>query len=203
MGYSTKGNAKRMLTNNFESGVDFHLIISDKCLPTGGSTAVDQISLTVDCALHMAMMSQTKKGRTVRQMFIDAKKRYEQLKGAIAKQTALIPWEQTATERALEIAEAITKIDRSLGATQPEAARSLIDYALSDITTTHPVLPMGTELLTLVEIAQRMGYDANPFNWGQLGKYVKVEWGHIAIQQKRKINGKDRDACCYPEDHDG
>lgn len=189
-----------MLKNNFQKDVDFSAELLKN--PVRGRPS-ELIHLSVDCALHMAMMSQTEKGRLTRQIFIEAKRELNQLKGAIAKQTQLIPWQQTATDQALEIAEAITKIDRSLGATQPEAARSLIDYALSDIAPTHPVLPMGTELLTLVEIAQRMGYDANPFNWGQLGKYVKVEWGHIAIQQKRKINGKDRDACCYPEDHDG
>jgi phage anti-repressor protein len=72
LGYSTKGNAKKLLDKNFEKEVDFCLIQSDE--PTGFGDSEDLILLTTDCLKEMGMLAKTEKGREVRKYFIQCEK---------------------------------------------------------------------------------------------------------------------------------
>lgn len=74
VGFSTKGNAKRVLEANF-SEADFEvLIISDKN-PAGGRPS-EAIRLTLDAAKSFAMLAQTEVGKQVRTVFIEIEKQY-------------------------------------------------------------------------------------------------------------------------------
>jgi phage anti-repressor protein len=69
LGYSTKGNAKRILDDQFASGLDFEVfIISDKN-PQGGRPT-EKIKISVDCLKCLGMMAGTQKGKEVRQYFL-------------------------------------------------------------------------------------------------------------------------------------
>ena len=79
-GYSTKGNAKKKLSKNFEEGFDFCIIQLDNTRYDGGYSRPEQkITLTLDAAKEFALLAQTSQGKEVRRYFIEAEKEYRQL----------------------------------------------------------------------------------------------------------------------------
>jgi phage anti-repressor protein len=75
--YSTKGNAKRLLTakkSHFVASEDY-VINSDKSSPGGRSN--DSIFLSCDTFKHFCLMSGTAQGRTIRQYFIECEKKWK------------------------------------------------------------------------------------------------------------------------------
>ncbi|MEH1808472.1 hypothetical protein [Nostoc sp.] len=92
LGYSTKGNAKRMLTGYFEQDFDYFVqlpeespeslpyelfIINDKNSKTG--RPAEKIYLTVECFKEMGMLSKSEEGKQIRKYFLECE--------AIAKQS--------------------------------------------------------------------------------------------------------------------
>jgi phage anti-repressor protein len=108
VGYAQKGHAKRkLLSCGFVKGVDYEILLirndeqnllsnsGKQVLPSrehGGHNR-EEIRLTINCALHFAMMAKTVEGRDVREFFIEAANRYRQLLLKMAEQAAL-PAEQ-------------------------------------------------------------------------------------------------------------
>jgi phage anti-repressor protein len=95
LGYSTKGNAKRMLIGYFEQNFDYFVqlpeespeslpyelfISSDKNSKTGRPT--EKIYLTVECFKEMGMLSKSEEGRQIRKYFLECE--------AIAKQSVKV-----------------------------------------------------------------------------------------------------------------
>jgi phage anti-repressor protein len=78
VGYSTKGNALRVLQDNFVEVQDFCLskLISKK--GSGGHNEKRYL-LTPDCFKAFCMMAGTEKGKEVRRYFLDIEKRYKAL----------------------------------------------------------------------------------------------------------------------------
>lgn len=77
IGYSTKGNALRVLEENFKQGedFDFSLLINQK-KQRGGDRKTVKYSLTVDCFKSFCMMAGTEQGRNVRRYFLDVEKKF-------------------------------------------------------------------------------------------------------------------------------
>ncbi|MBN3951956.1 MAG: hypothetical protein HWQ38_38020 [Nostoc sp. NMS7] len=95
LSYSTKGNAKRMLTGYFERDFDYFVqspeespeslpyelfIINDKNSKTGRPT--EKIYLTVECFKEMGMLSKSEEGKQIRKYFLTCE--------AIAKQSVKV-----------------------------------------------------------------------------------------------------------------
>lgn len=78
---------KRMLDYGFQEDTDF---FRDFGKSTGGRPATDY-TLTIDCAKHIAMVQRSDIGMQVRQGFIDAEKKYQQVKKAFAEIQTLSP----------------------------------------------------------------------------------------------------------------
>ena len=77
IGYSTKGNAKRKLLQDFSEGVDYTLINIDKRVNGhrgGGTVIADKIMLTTDCFKSLAMMAGTDTGKEVRLYFLECER---------------------------------------------------------------------------------------------------------------------------------
>jgi phage anti-repressor protein len=75
--YSTKGNAKRLLTakkSHFVVNEDY-VINSDKSSPEGRSS--DSIFLSCDTFKHFCLMAGTAQGRLIRQYFIECEKKWK------------------------------------------------------------------------------------------------------------------------------
>ncbi|WP_038025760.1 hypothetical protein [Synechococcus sp. PCC 7336] len=102
IGYSTKGNAKRKLLQDFVEGVDYLLINIDKQHQTGTKHA-EQVTLTTDCFKMLAMMAGTEQGRSTREYFLRCER--------LAKKAAeVIPVQQRKIlELELKVAEAKAK----------------------------------------------------------------------------------------------
>jgi phage anti-repressor protein/phage antirepressor YoqD-like protein len=83
IGYSTKGNAKKILEENFIKGVDFNLIKKNK-VQIEGNREIDRpyeaIFLTVDCFKSFCMMARTEKGKEVRKYYIQIEKSWNTIK---------------------------------------------------------------------------------------------------------------------------
>jgi phage anti-repressor protein len=75
-GYSTKGNAKRILEDNFTQSTDYQVFIQNDKNPKGGRPT-EQIKLTTDCAKSFAMLAQTENGKIVRNYFLQCEKALE------------------------------------------------------------------------------------------------------------------------------
>lgn len=75
--YSTKGNARRVLEANFNKGLDYLLIRTDKQSRGGQNEA--RISLTKNCFKQFCMLARTDKGRDVRQYFIQCEERLQEI----------------------------------------------------------------------------------------------------------------------------
>lgn len=73
VGYSTKGNAKRVLEANFSKGTDFEVLIRTDKNPEGGRPG-EYIRLSTDCFKSFCMMSGTQRGKEVRAYFLDCEK---------------------------------------------------------------------------------------------------------------------------------
>ncbi|MCC5631710.1 phage antirepressor KilAC domain-containing protein [Nostoc sphaeroides CHAB 2801] len=87
--YSTKGNAKRVLTDNFEKTIDYLVVInSDKNLSGGRPT--EEMHLTADCFKQLAMLSGTPKGKEVRLYFIACERELKELKSLPAKPADIV-----------------------------------------------------------------------------------------------------------------
>ena len=102
--------------------------------------------------------------------------------------------------KALSAARAINEIDQLVVDISPRLAQYLIDHAISEILE-GPLPPGITEPLRgVVEIAEQMGFSVNLHNRCQLGRFVKAsEVGHLAICEKRLVNGTLREVYCYPD----
>ncbi len=83
--YSSKGNAKRTLTANFEEGVDYSSLITIEKREIG-ATRVEEIYLTKDCLKQLAMLSGTSKGKEVRLYYIQCEKELKEAKAAQLQQ---------------------------------------------------------------------------------------------------------------------
>ena len=72
IGYSTKQKAKDKLTNNFESGIDYHINQTVKLVKRsqGGGSGAEDIRLTIDCFKSLGMMAGTEKGKEIRRYFL-------------------------------------------------------------------------------------------------------------------------------------
>lgn len=76
LGYSSKGNARRTLLDNFEEGLDF-LSILMKNAQRGRPS--ESIKLSLDCFKAFCMMAGTEKGKEVRRYFLQCERQLKQL----------------------------------------------------------------------------------------------------------------------------
>ena len=102
--------------------------------------------------------------------------------------------------KALIAARAIHEIAQLVAEISPRLAQYLIDRTISEVLE-QAILPEKTETLRgVVEIAEEMGFSVNLHNRCQLGRFVKAsEVGHLAICEKRLVNGTLREVYCYPD----
>ena len=102
--------------------------------------------------------------------------------------------------KALIAARAIHEIAQLVAEISPRLAQYLIDCTISEVLE-QAALPERTETLRgVVEIAEEMGFSVNLHNRCQLGRFVKAsEVGHLAICEKRLVNGTLREVYCYPD----
>ena len=104
--YSTKGNAKRTLTANFEEGVDYSSFITiDK--REIGATKVEDIYLTKDCLKQLSMLSGTAKGKAVRLYFIECERELKAIKAAKLQQPTDILYLLEESAKAIKEARAL------------------------------------------------------------------------------------------------
>lgn len=75
IGYSTKGNAKSVLTRNFKRDADYLVFMNSDKNPNGGRPS-EEILLTVDCFKGFCLLAQTERGNEVRQAFIEVEKQH-------------------------------------------------------------------------------------------------------------------------------
>jgi len=99
---------------------------------------------------------------------------------------------------AVETAQAVDEINDLLRDTDPRLAQFLVDYAISDLMPSQPLLS-GDRLRGVVEIAKEMGFPVTANNRSTLGRFVKTRCGHIAQQEQRLVNGTTQYVSCYPE----
>jgi phage anti-repressor protein len=92
IGYKAKRNAKEVLLNNFEEGLDF--LRSSAKTSTGGRPS-ESIWLTVDCFKSLGMMAGTEKGKEIRRYFLECER--------IAKQAVEVIPAQAAEIKRLEL----------------------------------------------------------------------------------------------------
>jgi phage anti-repressor protein len=78
VGYSTKGNAKRILEQNFTQDADYQIFIINDKNPQGGRPS-EQIRLSSDCFKSFCMLAQTARGKEVRRYFIECEKVFRKL----------------------------------------------------------------------------------------------------------------------------
>jgi len=78
IGYSTKGNAKRVFLKNFIPTNDYRIIINDK--RDNNPNPEQKIFITIEAFKEFCMVSETTTGRDVRRYFIDVEKKLIQLK---------------------------------------------------------------------------------------------------------------------------
>jgi phage anti-repressor protein len=99
IGYSTKGNAKRLLEDEFEKGLDYItlegqgagvFIRNDKNTKTGRSSI--QIRMTVACFKEFCMASRTSKGKEVRRYFRLCEEQLKEIFAARPKATLDQEW---------------------------------------------------------------------------------------------------------------
>jgi phage anti-repressor protein len=94
LGYSTKGNAKRMLTSYFEQDFDYFVVTSNEsasALPyeifaievekSKQGRPVEKIYLTVECFKEMGMLAKSESGKRIRRYFLQCE--------ALAKKSAV------------------------------------------------------------------------------------------------------------------
>jgi anti-repressor protein len=104
--YSSKGNAKRTLTANFEEGVDYSSLITiDK--REIGATRVEEIYLTKDCLKQLSMLSGTAKGKAVRLYFIECERELKAIKAAKLQQPTDILYLLEESAKAIKEARAL------------------------------------------------------------------------------------------------
>lgn len=86
LGYTTIGNAKRLLTNNgFFVGEDY---VTERDSESKGKSGRPNTLyfLTIDCFKHLGMLAQTKEGRAIRSYFIAAEKELRRREKEAAKE---------------------------------------------------------------------------------------------------------------------
>ena len=74
VGYSTKGNALRVLTENFKQGEDFDLSKMRNQKGRGGDHKSVEYRLSTDCFKAFCMMAGTERGKEVRRYFLQCEK---------------------------------------------------------------------------------------------------------------------------------
>lgn len=85
IGYKAKRNAKEVLMNNFEEGVDF-LRLTTKS-PTGGRPS-ESIMLTKNTFKELSMIAGTDKGKEIRRYFLNCEKQLKQVSTRLEAQIA-------------------------------------------------------------------------------------------------------------------
>ena len=72
VGFANKGNAKRMLENNFEEGEDYKesLIPRDERSNVKGGENKEKIMLNIDCFKQLCMLVKTDKGKQIRKYYL-------------------------------------------------------------------------------------------------------------------------------------
>jgi anti-repressor protein len=104
--YSSKGNAKRTLTANFEEGVDYSSLITIEKRKIG-ATRVEEIYLTKDCLKQLAMLSGTSKGKEVRLYYIQCERELKASKDAQLEKSTDIVYLLEESAKAIKEARAL------------------------------------------------------------------------------------------------
>lgn len=128
VGYSTKGNAKRIIESDFTVNIDYSLLLTnDKQKDRGGHGQVfitndkqksrggynkETIKLTVDCFKKFCMLARTDRGKEVREYFLECERK---LKIAIS---ALITRDPDLVEEARGVRNEFTTVVYAHGATE-------------------------------------------------------------------------------------
>lgn len=99
-------------------------------------------------------------------------------------------------EVALQKARVIAEIEALLPH-QPRLAQFLIDHSISELMEQKALT--GAVLKGVVEIAKELGLPVNINNRSPLGRFVKSQVGHLAVSEKRLVNGKMKELACYPD----
>lgn len=83
---------------------------------------------------------------------------------------------------------------------QPRLCQLLIDSCVNHHIGDQLML-VGKEpmLRGVTEIAEEMGYKITRSNRGNLGKFIKAKFIEIMQQEKRLVEGRMIDVCCYPD----
>ena len=192
-GYSTKGNAKRVLTSNFELGLDF--IISDKLGSIEVPRPQEEIYLTVDASKEFALLAQTPNGKAYRKCLIQAEKDFIELKGQIEK------------FRSSDIVEQVKEFLKNVKNINPAIYKIAVSELMEEFCTSS-VKPEtffmsdtkeGLRFKTAVQIAADHGIEVTPQKQVAFERHVKKELTPLNQTEKRFINGKPRTVVCYPD----
>jgi DNA-damage-inducible protein D len=197
LGYSKWQNFFSAIENAIENletvteNVDNHFLLLE--VKSLGRPSVDY-KLTRLASYHVAMACDSRGNEQVKMA-----KHYFVVKTRQAElQQAPVQPKLPSRVVALETAECISGIYKHIGEDNPRLAQFLIDHAISDLMPSSNNLLVGEELKGVVEIAEEMGLPVNIKNRSQLGKFVKSSCGHLAIQEKRLVNGRMQPVACYP-----
>jgi hypothetical protein len=202
LGYSKWENFKNVIEvakENLETVVDNvtdHFPSSGNMVkrPQGGGIQSLDYRLTRLASYHVAMACDSRGNEQVKMA-----KHYFVVKTRQAElQQAPVQTKLPSRVVALETAQCIDGIYKCIGDDNPRLAQFLIDYAISDLVPSTNNLLAGEELKGVVEIAEEMGLPVTIKNRSQLGKFVKSSCGHLAIQEKRLVNGRMQPVACYP-----
>lgn len=202
LGYSKWENFKNVIEvakENLETVVDNvtdHFPSSGNMVkrPQGGGIQSLDYRLTRLASYHVALSCDSRGNEQVK-----LAKHYFAVKTRQAELQQTPPQPKQATHIvAVEKAKSIDCIYTLLGDVNPRLAQFLIDHAISDLMPTTNNLLTGEELKGVVEIAEEMGLPVTIKNRGNLGKFVKSTCGHLAIQEKRLVNGRMQPVACYP-----
>jgi len=113
IGFSTKGNAKRVLDKNFEEGADYLVFINSDKNPQGGRST-HEIHLTTDCFKSFCMLAQTEQGKAVRRYFLEIEKRY--LAGKQLWDESIAPIRRAVEHYLSETNDRIAEIEQNVSA---------------------------------------------------------------------------------------
>lgn len=176
--YSTKGNAKRCLIENFKQGIDY--LIYDKPTTTGIQAHPEQkILLTVECFKMWGMLCGTEKGKQVRLYFLECERQLKKQKALDKERMEDYCRELIQNVFAPEV-ESLRRLQESYS--EHKGAGKVIRACVEE-------KQYSTEILTVNEYCLRKGLDRSLWNTfrKRYGQFVRVGKGLTPPTKKGRL----------------